>query len=366
LGSDVTVGSGDARVGQRLGVRVALGLAVLLAGSRAAAQAAAEDEPPLEAAEEVAQPGAAQGEAEPEPLESGDYTQPKAKRTCSTQDVLRGVCTSEEAAQASAQRIWRLMARVDFVAPVVFDSTPETEILAYYYAGAELDLPFAKGLYAVAWVGLMQRFWRVAGQSPVDFEDPLLGVGYRHSVRLGGDHSLVLIHRFGAYLPASRPSRDNLFYTTLDWITAARYPFEVRDVGNFVVGANVWTQFAFRRYETQTGELISADFDEPGGSNTVFKIEGAGLLQYSIFDAPSAGSMLAEASLGYRHRLRFDGSFEPDWYWALGATYTPISYFSASLAMEHGYSDLLRGGVTHLVAFDRDDTLWRVSLYGRY
>jgi hypothetical protein len=46
--------------------------------------------------------------------------------------------------------------------------------------GAGLDLPFVKGLYAVAWVGLMQRFWRIAGQSPVDFEDPLLGVGYRH------------------------------------------------------------------------------------------------------------------------------------------------------------------------------------------
>jgi hypothetical protein len=363
------VGLRQTRVGRRLGIRVALGLAVWLSCGRARAQdtsVAGDDDAQPESAEQVAQPGAAEIEAEPEPLESADYTQPKAKRTCSTQDVLRGVCTSEEAAQASAQRIWRLMARADLVLPVVFDGTPETEMLAYYYVGAELDLPFLRGLYAVGWVGLSQKFWRIAGQSPVDIEDPLLALGYRHSFALGNDHSLVLIHRFGAYLPASRPSRDNLFYTTLDWITAARYPFEVRDIGNFVVGANVWTQFAFRQYETQNGELISADLDEPGGSNTVFKLEGAGLLQYTIFDRPSAGSLLAEVSAGYRHRVRFDGSFEPDWYWALGTTYTPISYFSASLSMEHGYSDMLRGGVLRFDPFDRDETFWRVSFYGRY
>lgn len=360
----MTASSRHTRLG--LGLGVALWLCLRLGPLCAQASLAGEAQAQPAAAEAVPQPSAAEPEPEPEPLESSDYTQPKAKRTCSTQDVLRGVCTNEEASHAAAQRIWRLMLRADLVLPVVFDSTPETEMLAYYYAGAELDLPFVRGLYVVGWLGLSQKFWRVAGQSPVDFEDPLLGIGYRHSVALGNDHSLVLIHRFGAYLPASRPSRDNLFYTTLDWITAARYPFEVRDVGNFVVGANLWTQFAFRQYETQNGESIGADFDEPGGSNTVFKLEGAGLLQYAIFDAPSAGSLLAEASAGYRQRVRFDGSFEPDWYWSLGATYTPVSYFSASVSMEHGYSDMLRGGVMRFDPFDRDETLWRVSVYGRY
>jgi hypothetical protein len=357
------------RGGGRLGLRVALGLALWFAAGRGRAQTTAqpsqnEEEPA--SAEEVSQPGAAKPEAEPEPRVGGDSVQAKAMRTCSTQDVLRGVCTSEEAAQAAAQRSWRLMARVDLLLPVVWDDTPETESLAYYYLGAEVDLPILKGLYAVGWLGLSQKFWRVAGESPVDFEDPLFAVGYRHSLRVGEDRNLIFIHRFGAYFPASRPSRDNLFYTTLDWISALRYPFEMRDVGKFVVGANLWLQAAFRQYETQSGELLSADFTDPGGSNTVFKVEGAGLVQYTIFDDASAGSLLAEGSTGYRHRVRYDGSFEPDWYWSLGATYTPITYFSVSAAMEHGYSDMLRGGVPHLVAFDRDETLWRLTLFGRF
>jgi hypothetical protein len=258
------------------------------------------------------------------------------------------------------------MARVELMLPVVFDDTPETESLMLYYVGAEVDLPFLRGLYAVGWLGLSQKFWRISGQSPVDLEDPLVGVGYRHSLRVSEDRNVIFVHRFGAYFPASRPSRENLFYTTLDWISALRFPFEMRDVGRFVVGANIWAQAAFRQYETQSGEVISADFTEPGGSNTVFKLEGAGLVQYAIFDDSSAGSLLAEGSTGYRHRVRYDGSYEPDWFWSLGATYTPISCFSLSLAMEQGYSDLLRGGVPHVVAFDRDETIWRLTLFGRY
>lgn len=359
------------RFASGLGVRVVLGLALWCAAGRGHAQQAAapgespaEEEPP--SPEEVAQPGAAKAEAEAGATTGGDPLQSKAMHTCSTQDVLRGVCTSEEAAQAAAQRSWRLMARIDLVLPVVWDSSPETESLALYYLGGELDLPFVRGLYAVGWIGLSQSFWRVSGQSPVDLEDPMIGVGYRHSLRVSENRNLIFVHRFSAYLPASRPSRENLFYTTLDWISALRYPFEMRDVGKFIVGANIWAQFAFRQYETQSGDLLYPEFTQPGGSNTVFKLEAAGLAKYAIFDDASTGSLLAEASLGYRHRVRYNGSFEPDWYWSLGTTYTPISYFSVSLAVEQDYSDLMRGGVPHLVAFDRDELIWRLTLYGRY
>lgn len=238
-----------------------------------------------------------------------------------------------------------------------------------YFAGGELDLRWVRGLYALAWVGLSQRFWRIEGESPVDFIDPLIGLGYRHSIDLGA-RDLVLVHRLGAWLPASRPSRENLYYTTLDWVTAARYPFEVRGVGAFVAGVNVWTQLAFQKYETQSGESITADFAQPGGSNTLFRLEGAGLLQYTIFELPSAGNLIAEGGVGYRYRARLDGSYEPDWYWSVGATYTPIRYVSVGLSLEHGaggaYSDIMRGGETHFVAFDRDETMWQLSLYGRY
>jgi hypothetical protein len=113
-------------------------------------------------------------------------------------------------------------------------------------------------------------------------------------------------------------------------------------------------------------DLISAEFDDPGGANTVVRLQGTGVLQYTIFDLPSAGSLLADASIGYRHRFRYDGSYEPDWYWAFGALYTPISYFSVGLSLESGYSDLLRGGVPEMVFFDRNETTWHIAVYGRY
>ncbi len=366
-GHNLSRGRSRSGPGATLSAAVALWLA-------AGAVHAQEQQQPAEPGPEpaAAEPApAAEAAIEPEPdslLESGDYTQPKSRRQCSTQDVLSGLCTSEEAALAAAKKSWRLLGRIELVMPVILDQTPENEVLMYYYLGGEVDLPFiVPGLYAVAWIGLVQNFWRIAGNSPVDFEDPLLAVGYRHSVPIGsGAKDLTVVHRFGAYFPASRPSRHNLYYTTLDWQTAARYPFEIEDIGSFSVGANIWSQLAFREYSTQTGEGIGATFDAPGGANTVFRLEGGGVLQYTIFDDVRAGSLLADVSAGYRHRFRYDGSSEPDWYWSLGATYTPISYLSIGLAMEHGYSDTMRGGVAHWVWFDRDETVWRVALYGRY
>lgn len=292
-----------------------------------------------------------------------------AQRDCSSADVVRGLCTNAEAAAAAARKAWRVMARADLLMPLVFDQTPETELQARYYLGAELALPYVvKALYATAWLGFVHRFWRYQGSSNFDFEDaavPLFALGYRHSVALGA-REMILVHRFGTYVPLSRPSRDNLLYTKLDWATALRYPFVVKDVGAFMVGADIWTHYAFHQYLTQASDILSAAYVDPGGVNTRWQVEAGGVLQYTIFDSRSAGALLTQGALGYRHRLRYDGSFEPDWYWAVGATYTPISYLSASLSVEHGYSDMLRGGAARLVAFDRDETLWRVSLFGRY
>jgi hypothetical protein len=324
---------------------------------------AATTPPANEAAQELAE-----DTAESEALVDEEHEDDEpGRRQCTAQDVLRGLCTNAEAARASAEKIWRLMARAELVMPVVFDDTPETELLAYYYLGAELDLPFLlSGLYATAWLGLAQKFWRIEGEPSVDFEDPLIGLGYRHSIALGAEHDLVLVHRLGAYFPAARDSRANLYYTTVDWLTAARYPFEIPSLGAFTVGVNVWAQYLFRQYDTQLSDGIGADFDGPGGANTRMRLEGGGLLQYTIFDSASAGNLLTQFSTGYRHRVRYDGSAQPDWYWALGATYTPIPYLSATLSLEHGYSDILRGGSAYFVAFNRDETAWRFALFGRY
>jgi len=334
--------------------RLLAGVCLTLAAAGASAQTA--PEPP------AAKPAAPESEPEPEPEPEPEERGERAKRHCTSLDVLAGVCSEADAKQAANQKIWRLMARVELALPVVFDDSPGTEMLAYYDVGAELDLPFLlDGLYATAWIGLIQRFYRYSGQSPVDFEDPLIALGYRHSFALGNERDLTLVHRFGLKLPASRPSRYNLTYTALDWLSAARYP-----LGDFTVGANVGMQLEFRQYSSQAGDLISAEFDEPGGANTVVRLEAGGVLQYTVFDLPSAGSLLADASVGYRHRFRYDGSYEPDWYWSLGAIYTPITYLSVGLSIEQGYSDLLRGGVPELVFFDRNETTWHIALYGRY
>ncbi|HKP56127.1 MAG TPA: hypothetical protein VJV78_05395 [Polyangiales bacterium] len=333
---------------------LAFGLALVAAGAHAQTTPAAAEPKP-----EPATPAPA---PEPEPTEEAERPPSKPQRNCGSLDVLSGICTEEEAAQAAAQKIWRLMARIELVMPVVFDDTPETEMLAYYYVGGELELPFLlRGLYATAWIGLIERFYRYDGQSPVDLEDPFVALGYRHSLSIGEDQQLGFVHRFGLKFPASRPSRYNMNYTALDWLSAVRYP-----LGDFTLGANLIANLEFHQYSTQSGDLIDADFDAAGGQNTVVRLEGAALLQYSIFDLPSAGNLLADASIGYRHRFHYDGSFEPDWYWALGATYTPISYFSVALSLEHGYSDLLRGGVPELVFFDRNETTWHIYLHGRY
>lgn len=314
----------------------------------------------------AAQAGAqAAAEPEPEPVENAERPAPKANRQCSTQDVLSGVCSQEEAAQAAKQKMWRLMARAELELPVIWDESPETEMLAHYYLGGEIDLPFGlQGLYATAWLPFIQRFYRIEGQSPIDFEDPLFAIGYRHRVDVGNNHALGFVHRFGVRPPLARPSRHNLNYSTLDWLTAGRYA-----LGAFTMGVDIWLQYAFYQYSSQFGDSISTDgelFGVSGGSNTMFRFEGGPVLQYTLFDLPSAGSMLAEASFGYRHRVHYDGSYDPAWYWSVGATYTPITYFSLGLSMDHGYSSILRGGVPELSIFDRDETRWRFAVYGRY
>lgn len=356
----------------RLGCGLAAGLSALLCGV-SPQPAAAQTEPAGEpAAAQAEQPAAAEPAAQaPEP-ELPDTDEPQdvdrpTRRPCTAADVLRGLCTQAEADRASSEKIWRLMARAQLELPLVFDDSPGTEMLATFGLGLELDMPFLlRGLYAVGWVGLSQRFWQIEGQSSIDWDDPMIGLGYRHSVGLGNDKSLSFVHRFAAYLPASRPSRYNLYYTTLDWLSAARYPFDVKGLGAFTVGLNLWLQYLFREHDTQFGDAISSDFEAPGGANTRMRLEGGGSLQYAIFDNESAGSLLAEVSTGYRQRLRYDGSSEPDWYWGFGLAYTPVPFLSILMDIEHGYSDLVRGGVPHFVAFDRDETFWHVGLFARY
>lgn len=357
-----------ARDRRRLGYGLAAGLSALLSSLSPQLSAAQQQPAPAPGGEP---PAPSTPAAEPEP-ELPDTDEPQdadrpTRRPCTSQDVLRGLCTEAEAQRASAEKIWRLMARAQLELPIVFDDTPETEMLATYGLGLELDLPFLlRGLYAVGWLGLSQRFWQIEGQSSVDWDDPMIGLGFRHSVGLGNDKSLSFIHRFAAYIPASRPSRYNLYYTTLDWLSAARYPFKVKNLGAFTVGLNLWLQYLFREYDAQFGDAIGADFEAPGGANTRMRFEGGGSLQYAIFDSESAGSLLAELSSGYRQRLRYDGSSEPDWYWGFGLAYTPVPFLSVLLDIEHGYSDLVRGGVPHVIAFDRDETFWHVGLFARY
>ena len=339
--------------------------ALLCASSVAVAQQTTAEQPATAPVKETTPQAPETEESEPVPASE----RRGAQRDCSSADVVRGLCTNAEAAAAAARKPWRVMARADLLMPLVFDQTPETEMQARYYLGAEIALAnVVKGLYATAWLGFVHRFWRYQGTPNFDFEDaavPLFALGYRHSVPVGA-REMMLVHRFGTYVPLSRPSRDNLLYTKLDWATALRYPFEVKGLGAFMIGADIWTHYAFHQYLTQDSDSLSAGYVDPGGANTRWQIEAGGVLQYTIFDSRSAGSLMTQGALGYRHRLRYDASFEPDWYWAVGATYTPISYLSASLSVEHGYSDMLRGGAARLVAFDRDETLWRVSLFGRY
>ncbi|WP_157068607.1 hypothetical protein [Sandaracinus amylolyticus] len=297
-------------------------------------------------------------------------------RGCTAQDVLRGLCTAEQAAASAAQKFWRVMGRIDYQQPIVLDRDPENDILMYYYLGVEFDIPVLQGLYATAWGGLSQRFWTVDGESAVDFTDPFVGVGIRHSQSLRDiglpDHSLHFVHRLAAYFPASRESRANLYYTALDWITAMRLPV----IHRFMVGVDLRAQYRFHEYAEQNGAVIVDAWDTTGGLNTRLRLEAGLLLQQGIFDDPTFGSLLVQGSAGIRGLLRYMAAdesatgardpWEGDWYWSLGATYTPIEYVSLTLSLEHGYSDIVRGGVQQIIGFDRDETRFVVSVFGRY
>ncbi|HKU44711.1 MAG TPA: hypothetical protein VJR89_41410 [Polyangiales bacterium] len=101
------------------------GLGLLCVALPAFAQPTAETAPQPAAAEPAV-------ELEPEPVQDVDQAPPKSKRQCSTQDVLSGVCTQEEAALAAAEKPWRLMARAELELPVIWDDSPENELLAHY------------------------------------------------------------------------------------------------------------------------------------------------------------------------------------------------------------------------------------------
>ncbi|UJR84341.1 hypothetical protein [Sandaracinus amylolyticus] len=297
-------------------------------------------------------------------------------RGCTAQDVLRGLCTAEQAAASAAEKFWRVMGRIDYQQPIVLDRDPENDILMFYYLGVEFDVPVLQGLYATAWGGLSQRFWTVDGESAVDFTDPFVGVGLRHSQSLRDiglpDHSLHFVHRLAAYFPVSRESRANLYYTALDWITAMRLPV----IHRFMVGVDLRAQYRFHEYAEQNGAVIVDAWDTSGGLNTRLRLEAGLLLQQGIFDDPTFGSLIVQGSAGIRGLLRYMAAdesttgardpWEGDWYWSLGATYTPIEYVSLTLSLEHGYSDIVRGGVQQIIGFDRDETRFVVSLFGRY
>jgi hypothetical protein len=349
---------------------------------------AAEPEP--EAGEAEAAPTEApapvDGEAVGEGVSEDDPTAPPAQgaraRECSAQDVMRGLCTAEQAAASSLAKPWRIMARIDYQQPIVLDHDPENDIQLFYYLGGEVDIPLLRGLYSTAWLGLSQRFWTVEGESAVDFIDPFVGIGYRHSAPLRDvglpDHSINFVHRLSAYLPLSRESRANLYYTTLDWITAMRFV-----VGHgFMVGVDLRAQYRFHEYAEQNGVAVLDAHESSGGMNTRLRLEAGLLLQQSIFDEADIGTLQVQGSIGVRGLLRYQSQsvvldaegapigqrspWSPDWYWTVGVSYTPIEYVSLSLSLEHGYSDLIRGGVQQAVGFDRDETKLVFSVFGRY
>ncbi len=325
--------------------------------------------PPAAPAPAVVAPGGqrageAPSAAAPEVRDVGS----EGSRACSAFDQLRGLC--EPDGDAPPPKRWRVIARVIAARNVVVDEDPQNDTFAQWIAGGEVDLPAPlRGFYATAFVAVNQSFYPEPEESALQVADPLLAIGYRHSIGLDAlgleNQSVMMVHRGGVFLPLSRTSEAQDLQAELDWITALRWA----PVGGSLVGFNLRNQYRFHRYAERAGTA--------GGLNDRMSFLAALVGQQQLYEHSLLGQFFAQGSLGSRYTLRYPSrdEFEAEtsdqapwfqsWLWSLGAAWVPSPYASVTLSVGQD-SPLLRQGVFSTAFADREELRWELTLTGTY